>query len=168
MGNELGGERKRVFRTFRKKIRSLAVEELRQLFDWSLPGRRIYGLKEKDRFYLVADVLLETPQGRMTTRLQTPGVREALSKGQVIHCFQAWITVPGNYDRRTWQRLRREVFKRDGRRCKRCGTGSNLQVDHIKPWRDFPELRYDADNLQVLCRTCHELKGKSTKLRVNH
>jgi len=165
VGSELGGD---VRRTFRKRITSLTVEDLRQLFDWSLPGPRVYGLREKDRFYLAADVLLETSEGTIRTRLRTPGIREALAKGQLIRCLQAWITIPGNDDRRNWRRLRSEVFKRHGRHCKRCGSESNLHIDHIKPWRDFPELRYTVSNLQVLCRICHQLKGKGTELRNEH
>jgi len=31
-------------------------------------------------------------------------------------------------------------------------------VDHIRPWRDHPELRYAEENLQILCAACHEYK----------
>jgi len=53
--------------------------------------------------------------------------------------------------------LRREVFARDGNRCKQCGAMSNLSIDHIYPevWGGPTTL----DNLQVLCRTCNLRKG---------
>ena len=31
-------------------------------------------------------------------------------------------------------------------------------VDHIKPWVDYPHLRFEWTNLQSLCATCHGLK----------
>lgn len=260
------------WRSFRRRVTRIVVEELRCLFDWSLPGRRIYGLQPGDRFYIVAKVDIETPEplypcrpsehreyyktvyhlkqdyvdaialkilksdserkawrryqefliawhkgktsktweeylnakergivrrvnnhlakhsrrgdwesvkhkafqefpcqdkcmwtyptGRFTTWLRTAEIKEALSRGHLIACHEALISVQGNEDRRQWAQLRREVFKRYGRRCMRCGSVTGeMHVDHIKPWRNFPNLRYDVNNLQVLCRTCHEWKG---------
>ena len=36
--------------------------ELRLLFDWSSPGGRRYQLRQKDRFYVVAKVVVETDE----------------------------------------------------------------------------------------------------------
>jgi 5-methylcytosine-specific restriction endonuclease McrA len=33
-----------------------------------------------------------------------------------------------------------------------------MHIDHVKLWSKYPELRYDAENLQVLCRECHAWK----------
>ena len=52
---------------------------------------------------------------------------------------------------------REQVFARDGYRCKRCGTGEALTVDHV-----YPEVRggsSELDNLQTLCRPCNSIKG---------
>jgi HNH endonuclease len=101
------------------------------------------------------------PRGRFTTWLRTAEIEQALSRGHLIACYEALIFLRGHEDRRRWAQLRREVFKRHGHRCMRCGSvDSELQVDHVKPWRSFPDLRYDVNNLQVLCRTCHERKGE--------
>jgi hypothetical protein len=40
----------------------VTVEELRLLFDWSLPGVRLYPLHQNDRFYIVAKVVVETDE----------------------------------------------------------------------------------------------------------
>jgi len=40
----------------------------------------------------------------------------------------------------------------------KCGSTENIEVDHIKPRSKFPELRWDFDNLQILCRKCNVLK----------
>lgn len=49
---------------------------------------------------------------------------------------------------------------RDNNKCKIgnqdcCGP---LNVHHILPWRDYPELRYDVNNGITLCRFHHPLK----------
>jgi 5-methylcytosine-specific restriction protein A len=34
------------------------------------------------------------------------------------------------------------------------------QVDHIQPAEDNPELFWNPENLQVLCRKCHAIKTR--------
>lgn len=62
-----------------------------------------------------------------------------------------------------WRRVRMAVLKRDGATCRCCGAtakdGTQIQVDHIKPRRLYPELALDETNLQVLCAACNHGKG---------
>lgn len=62
-----------------------------------------------------------------------------------------------------WRVLRMKVLKHYGARCMCCGAtpsgGAVMNVDHIKPRRDFPHLALDFDNLQVLCHECNHGKG---------
>ena len=61
-----------------------------------------------------------------------------------------------------WKDLRKVIINRDGNKCKYCGKiaeGSDLNIDHIKPKSLFPELIFDPDNLQVLCRKCNFKKN---------
>ncbi len=37
---------------------------------------------------------------------------------------------------------------------------SNLQVHHIKPRSDYPELVYEHSNLVTLCQSCNTSLGK--------
>lgn len=54
------------------------------------------------------------------------------------------------------------VLWRDGYRCVKCATTSDLTVDHIDRNRKNNEL----SNLQVLCRSCHGRKdGQSRKVK---
>ena len=40
--------------------------------------------------------------------------------------------------------------------CKHCNKkGGYLQVNHIKEWSKFPELRFDINNCETLCMDCH-------------
>ncbi len=48
------------------------------------------------------------------------------------------------------------VLKRDNFTCQWCGIkGGYLEVDHIKPFAYFPELRFELSNARVLCPNCH-------------
>lgn len=53
---------------------------------------------------------------------------------------------------KNWRRL---VKERDNYTCVLCGAKENLQVDHIKGWADYPELRLDINNARTLCVGCH-------------
>lgn len=48
------------------------------------------------------------------------------------------------------------VLARDGIKCTKCGAENvELHAHHIKPWKEFPELRLDVDNGLTLCARCH-------------
>lgn len=50
---------------------------------------------------------------------------------------------------------RKSVLNRDGRKCVKCGSKQQIQVHHKKTWADYPELRYDQNNGEVVCLSCH-------------
>ena len=64
-----------------------------------------------------------------------------------------------------WRALRLQALRRDGFRCVQCGARGRLEVDHILPVRDRPELAWDLENLQVLCPADHSSK---TRREVGH
>ena len=43
--------------------------------------------------------------------------------------------------------------------CETCGSTKLLEVDHILPVVEFPELVYIIENLRVLCRRCNRSRG---------
>ena len=54
------------------------------------------------------------------------------------------------------EHIQKQVFQRDDFTCQICSVrGGYLQVDHIKSWKDYPELRFDLDNCRTLCMACH-------------
>jgi len=54
---------------------------------------------------------------------------------------------------------RLDVLARCGWKCVRCGSLADLTFDHVHPYSKGG--KGDRNNLQVLCRTCNELKGDS-------
>ncbi|MDG0860314.1 HNH endonuclease [Staphylococcus equorum] len=60
-----------------------------------------------------------------------------------------------------WKNLRKLIIDRDNHHCQRCAIKfevielSDLQVHHIKPRIDYPELMYEESNLITLCKTCN-------------
>ena len=60
-----------------------------------------------------------------------------------------------DWGRKFYQDWRKKVLERDDYQCTSCGSEHYLEVDHIKPYSLFPELRYDINNGRVLCHSCH-------------
>lgn len=58
--------------------------------------------------------------------------------------------------RRFRSSMQKKVFTRDDYTCQVCHQrGGSLQVDHIKGWKENPDLRFDIDNCRTLCMACH-------------
>lgn len=60
-----------------------------------------------------------------------------------------------------YREWRHKVFGRDKFTCQTCGVHSGLGfrvelvADHIKPFCDYIELRFDVNNGRTLCKECH-------------
>lgn len=55
------------------------------------------------------------------------------------------------------RKTRAHIFKRDGYKCKICGSIKNLSIDHIVSVLNGGSNEYS--NLQTLCRRCNSSKG---------
>ena len=71
-----------------------------------------------------------------------------------------------------WMEKRKEILKRDGYRCRNCGSSYGLEVHHrqyhlIKVTKDFRKpWTYDATNLITLCARCHQVGHEKYKVPV--
>lgn len=88
--------------------------------------------------------------------------RERQPRGEQCYNFKNGLFQRNNNDRRRpdYKVWRDAVFARDNYTCQDCGDkkGGNLRAHHIKPFSDYPELRYDVSNGITLCHRCHELR----------
>lgn len=69
------------------------------------------------------------------------------------------------YDTARWKRLRWSVLLRDLFICQMCkrteADTSQLVADHKIPHRGSPDLFWSYENLQCLCRSCHDRDKQS-------
>lgn len=67
-----------------------------------------------------------------------------------------------------WRKLRQWILEMRPlcAECQRAGVlRPATEVDHITPRSERPDLAYDQDNLQGLCRSCHSAKTMREKNR---
>jgi 5-methylcytosine-specific restriction enzyme A len=64
-----------------------------------------------------------------------------------------------------WSQVRKDHL-REHSECAVCGGTKKLEVHHIKPFCDFPELELDPNNLITLCES--KSKGIMCHMTVGH
>lgn len=85
------------------------------------------------------------------------------NSGSNSNFWKGGITHKNRQDRNStkYKSWRKTVFERDNYTCQVCDKrGGRLDPHHIKPFSDYPELRFDIDNGKTLCHDCHK-KTKS-------
>ena len=66
------------------------------------------------------------------------------------------------YASSAWRNVRKIVLTRDHAFCAICRQNApRMQVDHIKPRKQYPELALDLNNLRTLCPSCHSRAATS-------
>jgi 5-methylcytosine-specific restriction endonuclease McrA len=107
---------------------------------------------------LSADAVATLEHVRALMRAQRPDdatAKAARSERRLKSFYNGW----------PWKKLRYQVLRDRGRKCECCNAtaadGAKIVVDHIKPVRYFWHLRYEANNLQVMCDSCNRGKGSS-------
>lgn len=87
------------------------------------------------------------------------GEKSPFWKGGVMANYPEKIRIRKSIEYRIW---RKAVFERDNYTCIWCGERNGnghtvvLNADHIKPFADYPELRFAIDNGRTLCIKCHK------------
>jgi len=85
--------------------------------------------------------------------------RERTHRGKQCHSYKDGKHAERMGQRYTpeYKRWRFDVYSRDNFTCQSCGDdrGGNLQAHHIKPFADYPDLRFEVSNSVTLCKKCH-------------
>lgn len=101
-------------------------------------GKRNWKMRNSERETKRKRDWKKTPKGKALVRKHT-NLRRARKVGAII----------GTVDEAT-------VFERDGC-CVYCGSGQDLQLDHVEPLSQGGE--HSNDNLVVSCQKCNDNKG---------
>lgn len=69
------------------------------------------------------------------------------------------------YPTSEWIAIRKQVLSKYNSSCVECGSirddkdklteKPKLHIHHVKPWSEYPELRFSIENLVPLCERCH-------------
>lgn len=81
------------------------------------------------------------------------------TKGQNHYNWKGGITPINDSIRKSleYEEWRKAILERDNYTCQHCNqVGGYLEVDHIKPFAYFPELRFELSNGRTLCHECHK------------
>jgi len=109
--------------------------------------------------YLVKEILskINPIKNAADYWMQCRGLRFSDTKFVVLKQIQRKSPAPKVGKRKSgflsqaWAAL---VKKRD-EKCTKCKSVYDLHAHHIKPYKDFEELRYDVNNGITLCGSCH-------------
>lgn len=61
-----------------------------------------------------------------------------------------------------WQE---DVFKKGKYVCLHCGKTEDLVAHHIIPWEENIEKRFDVNNGECLCRSCHSRQHRLLEIK---
>lgn len=137
-----------------RRVRAIEAAQRERPVALLREGRRCTWVFE-DRFYATDDGLDE----RDVLALVRERERRARRTLERAHAALACERTSGSGRERIPADVRRAVFERDGGRCVECGSGFDLQYDHVIP-HSLGGASTVA-NLQILCAGCNRSKGAS-------
>ena len=82
-------------------------------------------------------------------------------RGDFYQNSQIWESICRVERGKVSNKMRFAVYKRDGNRCRRCGSRYDLEVDHIFPISKGGKSNFD--NLQTLCHDCNLEKSNTVE-----
>ena len=81
------------------------------------------------------------------------------AKGEKNEMWRGGVRLRGNKYIKGSFRWRRLVVIKCNNTCQKCGIQEKkMFADHIKPYSLYPDLRFDVDNGQILCKECNKTK----------
>ncbi len=117
--------------------------------------------------------IFENCTKNLETRKKLSEARRKIPLGELQPGWRGGVTPKNKLLRSSpeYKELRIFVFGRDKFTCQICfnQTGGYLEMDHIKEWCNYPDLRFDPTNCRTVCKPCHQktdnYKNKAIKKR---
>lgn len=108
--------------------------------------------------------------GAMPSRLGSASAGSEAERSRQRDRNQSWRAW---YKTARWQKLRRQILKRDGYTCQQTGValigkypaGNSPVVDHKKPHRGNEALFWDEENLEAVSKEYHDKEKQSLERR---
>lgn len=101
--------------------------------------------------------------GKYARQIDLPSDTPFMEKMRVYSQYRVQRVDDNFYGSSKWVNLRTLIISAYGCTCMKCKrpglVGSELHCDHILPRSLFPEHELDADNMQILCRSCNSSKS---------
>lgn len=73
--------------------------------------------------------------------------------------FDPYKKINGEWVSRWNAKVKPEVSERQGFRCADCGAENKpLEIHHVIPRHENPDLAFDIDNVVALCNECHKIR----------
>lgn len=158
--------KKRLSKLYSGKKRGIMKEETKQKISGALKGKHNSPTTMFRKGYTVPkewkEKISKFFKGRKLSEEVKSKIRKSHLRGEKHPFWKGGIT-PLNKkirDSLEYNEWRKKVFERDNYTCQKCGLkGGRLEVHHIKPFSQFPELRFDMNNAITLCKGCHGEMG---------
>lgn len=154
-----------------RKLMRVNLDGLKLGRGWN-KGLKISGMSGKHQ--TKKQKLKRSEMNRLFPVASIPGVREKMRLAKLGKCGPLASRWEGGKTQgqkvrmlaphKEWRIL---VLHRDNFTCQVCGIrGGKLEVDHIKSFSGYPELRLELSNGRTLCKPCHKntptyCRGKS-------
>jgi hypothetical protein len=99
----------------------------------------------------------KTVSPEVRAKISQNNARSMLGRtGKLAPGWKGGISTQSKLYRNKFSRqIAKQVLKRDNYTCQMCNATKDLQVDHIQPWAEYVELRFNMDNCRTLCMKCH-------------
>lgn len=122
----------------------------KQFLDWPCQKRKYCSLKCRKIWNKGLSVEVDS---RLNYKRPT-AFKEGQLSGDKHHNWQGGVTEPRLTT--AYKQFIKDIYKRDNYACQLCKmVGKKLNADHIKPWKLYPDLRFEPSNLRTLCVDCH-------------
>lgn len=144
-----------------KDIKKFKIDK-RRIDGRTVTCRQCYSENKLEKFIRTPEQI-ESQRQKLLGRKYSVKHRLAISEGhkravaENRHPFKKGDRPHKEADRKClkYELWRQEVFLIKGRKCETCSAEDRLHVHHIKGFHNFPELRFDTNNGQILCISCH-------------